>query len=283
LISFDPETQIPLLIQIYTDFTLAYGLGEEISYNFAAIEQYLMDQVLSGKPFIDLELRKFSFANEARMSGALTAVRHRIPQIELTPELKDAIAKELSESPQLLQACLQALEVVVGFLSSMGGTHVRSLPTHLFLTEYMKETLFFESSSLFATKTVSKHVQLQHILSLWKILDESLCVDPFANVSSKFKSELNETEESRLTDVASFLDLRVLVPALKEFMLNYLGENTSLGPDYVLKDIIGEYSDPQGTCFSDMDWFDQYFPGGDLLLRHIHAVYLILTKASAAR
>ena len=28
-----------------------------------------MDKVLLGKPFVDLELRKFSFANEARMTG----------------------------------------------------------------------------------------------------------------------------------------------------------------------------------------------------------------------
>jgi hypothetical protein len=30
LISFDPETQLPRLIQIYTDFTTAYGEGEEV-------------------------------------------------------------------------------------------------------------------------------------------------------------------------------------------------------------------------------------------------------------
>jgi hypothetical protein len=54
-----------------------------------------MDQVLLGKPFVDLELRKFSFANEARISGALAAVRHRIPQIELVPETKEAISKEV--------------------------------------------------------------------------------------------------------------------------------------------------------------------------------------------
>jgi hypothetical protein len=139
-------------------------------------------------------------------------------------------------------------------------------------------------------------VQLQHILSLWKILDESLCVDPFANVHSKFKVEMEENEKKELAgvnlfhlfsnqnknqhnqkkkklnqntyknpiptkskmkrtkqnlsnlqvyshlDAAPKLELRVLVPSLKEFMLNYCHENSSLGPDYFLKDVIGEYS-----------------------------------------
>ena len=35
LISFDPESQLPILLQIYTEFTLEYGLGEEVFFFFS--------------------------------------------------------------------------------------------------------------------------------------------------------------------------------------------------------------------------------------------------------
>ena len=46
LISFDPESQLPILLQIYTEFTLAYGLGEEVCFVFCFFNSFLFSSVL---------------------------------------------------------------------------------------------------------------------------------------------------------------------------------------------------------------------------------------------
>ena len=114
-------------------------------------------------------------------------------------------------------------------------------------------------------------MQLQHLLSLWKILEDSLEVDPFSNVLSAYKKGIEEEQKidlkgffflffffvlcfcflldvKKLTqkfpsiDAAPFLDLATLLPAMKEFMMNYLGDSSTLGPDYYLKDVLSPYT-----------------------------------------
>jgi hypothetical protein len=79
-------------------------------------------------------------------------------------------------------------------------------------------------------------------------------------------------------------------------MLNYLGENSNLGPDFLLVDNISLYqagnylrfqrnfifltlraSDSRGTTLGDLEWFE-HFPKDGLELKHIHATYEILSK-----
>jgi len=276
LIAFDADEQLPGLVQIYSNISVYYGRGAEVSYNFAAIQQYLMDHVLLGKPFIDLELPKFSFANEGRQAGYHSVLRDRIPQIELSDEVKEKIREELS-SPQYLHECMEVLEVVLGFLASMGGTHVRTLPAKQFLVDYMKNTLSMAASPLYATKTISSNVQLQHLLSLWNVLDDILTVDPFANVMSRYKVELTEEHVVALQDAAPHLDLGDLLPAMKDFMQNYLQDNATMGPKYPLKGTLGVYTNAQQDEFEELDWYQTYFPEGDLLLENILHTYLFLS------
>lgn len=80
---------ITITIYYYVNtFSLQFGKGTEIKFNFERIEQHLIDTILIGKPLIDLEIRKFDYANESRMSGALQALRQKIPQVELTSGMK---------------------------------------------------------------------------------------------------------------------------------------------------------------------------------------------------
>ena len=104
----------------------------------------------------------------------------------------------------------------------MGGSHVRSLPTHLYLVEYMRKTLFIADSVIYKMKAVANNVQLQHLLSLWSVLDDILTVDPFANVMDRYKVPLDEEQTQTLKMAAPHLQLDALLPALKEFMQNYL-------------------------------------------------------------
>ena len=118
-----------------------------MKFNFERIEQYLIDTTLIGKPLIDLEIRKFDYANESRMSGALQALRQKIPQLELTAgnytspsrssffllffllflwlligisDVKNIILKDLGGVGHF-RRCSHVLEICVGFLAATGN------------------------------------------------------------------------------------------------------------------------------------------------------------------
>ncbi len=67
-----------------------------------------------------MEIRKFDYANESRMSGALQALRQKIPQLELAEGVKDIILKDLGGIAHF-RRCAQVLEICVGFLAATGN------------------------------------------------------------------------------------------------------------------------------------------------------------------
>jgi len=144
IISYSTQYQLIPLLQIHAILNLDYGTGGDITYNFENIEQYLIDTILSGKPYIDLHMKKFNFANETRKTGALSNLKFRIPQIELPIDIKARILQELS-TPQSLRNCLQILEICIGFILASGGSVLQQVPGKVYLVEYIKNTLLLNN------------------------------------------------------------------------------------------------------------------------------------------
>jgi hypothetical protein len=73
----------------------------------------------------------------------------------------------------------------------IGGIHVK-IPGEMWLAEYVKDTLVMGDCDEVCgpNSAIAKHVQLQHLVSLWSLLDEKLNVDPFKDISHKYKKPL---------------------------------------------------------------------------------------------
>jgi len=279
------EKDLTPFLQTQVSQSLLYGRGTDVAFNFERIEQHVIDTILSGKPFIDLEIRKFDFANESRITGALQNLKQKITQLELTADVKAAILKNLG-GVNHIRRCLHVIEICIGFLAATGNMHMK-LPGEMWLADYVRDTLLMgDCSEICATSSViSKHVQLQHILSLWSLLDENLNVDPFRDISHKYKRPLQEDMMHSITMSKPQLMMSVLVPIFKEFILNHLNEATaSLAEDLPLKDTLSycEVSVVEGgnvgnmIPLSEVDWFEKYFPS-NFQLKHALEVFKVLS------
>jgi hypothetical protein len=159
------------------------------------------------------------------MSGALQALRQKIPQLELTPgnlfflkggwdlnsnwrfrceEYHSQGPWRSGPFPTMLERTrnLRRLPCSYGYycfhiffnlllIFYLGGLHVK-LPGEMWLAEYVRDTLMMGDCDEVCgpNSAIAKHVQLQHLISLWTLFDEKLNVDPFKDISHKYKKPL---------------------------------------------------------------------------------------------
>jgi len=266
LISYSVNNELVPYLQIQSNQSLDYSCGTMVTYDWLRIEQHLIDRILSGKPFIDLELRKFAFSNETRITGALANVRQRIHQSELSLDHKLTIIKELG-TLQNIKKCKNIVEICIGFLSTTGGEHIK-LGGEVSLTDYIKNTLLLEDVGEVLSGTISKVVQLQNIISLWNLLEEKLIVDPFEHILPKYKEEL-PADIKYLVEMNApfFVDHKAeLLSIWKEFILNFLNEGGGhIGVNMTVKGVIGEVENNEGIPLCEILWFSDNFPPSILM------------------
>eukprot|EP01113_Clastostelium_recurvatum_P024456 TRINITY_DN291_c1_g1_i3.p1 TRINITY_DN291_c1_g1~~TRINITY_DN291_c1_g1_i3.p1 ORF type:complete len:1639 (-),score=510.17 TRINITY_DN291_c1_g1_i3:36-4808(-) len=267
------------MLQLHVGQGLLYGQGTGVNIQYDRIEQHLIDEVLVGRPLINMEVRTFDYSNESRLTGALGHLRQRIPQLELTPDAKQAIMKDLGGLGRVRNA-MHVLEICVGFLAATGGTLVQQLPGEIWLADYVRDTLLMgdapECECICKGSTaISKYTQLQHIVSLWTLLDENLNVDPFKDVHPKYKKALPEVHEVALRGCMGLLRLDVLLPTLKDFILSNLNETGgNLADNIPIKEALGfcevdmvfsegassSATKTSSVALNEMRWFETHFP-----------------------
>jgi len=171
---------------------------------------------------------------------------------------------------QQLNNVKRLLEVAIGFLSSTGGDIV--IPGEEFLSDYVSNTLMLKEGVNLGN-TISKHVKLKHIVSLWEFLEDQLNVDPFEKVLPKYRSELDEYLERDLVETATSLNLEVLLPIMKEMILSYFCEGMgNIGGKIKLKDTMAYLLVEGDVYLSSIDWFKLFFPS-NIECSHTLAVY----------
>jgi len=269
-INYSMETDFLPYLQTQTEQSLTFGTGSSISYDFARIEQYIVDSFFAGKPQIDLEVRRFEFSNEARVTGALFNLKQKIKQTKLSEDMKQKILQDLP-SLQQINRVKKLLEVAIGFLSSTGGSTTQQIPGDEFLSNYITNTLLLTEGFSLGT-TIEKHVKLKHIVSLWEFLEDKLNEDPFEKVLPKYRSDIDEYLEKDLIDVSQYLDLDILLPLMKDLILSYFTEgNGKIGAKITLKDTM-EFCIIEGDInLGSKEWFKLYFPS------HIECQYAFST------
>jgi len=258
-INFKIEEDFLPYLQRQTEQQLTYGTGSSISYDFGRIQQYIIDTFLTGIPQIDLEVRRFEFSNEARVTGSLNNLKQKIKQTKLTEDMRQKILQDLP-SLQQINRVKRLLEVAIGFLSSTGGSTIKQIPGEEFLSTYIKDTLLL-SEGLNLGNTIENHVKLQHIVSLWEFLEDQLNVDPFEKVLPKYRSDLDQYLKTDIEDVCPLLDLDILLPIMKNMLLSYFVEGVgSIGARIKLKDTMAFCSVEDDLYLGSLEWFKLYFP-----------------------
>ena len=263
LISYSVEKELVPFLQIQSKQSLLYACGSDITYNWSRIENHIIDRVLSGKPFIDLELRKFTFSNETRMSGALSNLKNTIPQSELSPNDISKIIQELG-SIYNIKKLKNTIEICIGFLSATNSSSTSSssqLDNNILLLNYIRDTLLLDDGiDIFIDNSFGKIIKLKHIICLYNSLEENLIIDPFEAILSKYKQEIEDINIiNQLKDASklfSGINHSIICSSWKEMMLNYLNE--AGGHININSSIFGSLL----ACedLEDESWFEDNFP-----------------------
>jgi hypothetical protein len=257
-VQYKPAEFLPYL-QRQCEQDLSYGTGGKVTYDYERTEQWLLDTILSGKPQLDLEVKQFEFANEARITGSLSVLGSKIKQEKLPEDLVEKILKE-SSSLQQLNSVKRILEIAIGFLSATGGTHVVKLPGEEYFGNYIRNTLLLEDELLEVGNTVRDQVQLKHLISLWELLEAKLHPDVFENVLPQYRTELDDNLYRDLEEVVPYMDLEILLPILKSTILSYFSEGGgAIGISTLIKDTLAWTMTEKGDYLGDLQWFKSYF------------------------
>eukprot|EP01130_Rhizamoeba_saxonica_P005883 TRINITY_DN2328_c0_g2_i1.p1 TRINITY_DN2328_c0_g2~~TRINITY_DN2328_c0_g2_i1.p1 ORF type:complete len:3185 (-),score=755.13 TRINITY_DN2328_c0_g2_i1:18-8699(-) len=252
-IQYSLEEIIPFL-QRQFDQDLKYGKGSTISYDFARIEQYIIDNFLAGKPQINLNLKRFSFANETRKTGVLSSLNQKIEQINLTEDLKEKILQDMSSLAHIHEV-MRILEVTIGFLSATGGTNIK-ISGEEYVDNYIKETLLL-SGSVNLGNTIEKQIRLCHLVALWEFLEEQLSSDPFDNVVPKYRIDLEPEMEEDLRNCIKDIDIPTVCAVLKNLLLNQMNaeHNSASIP---ISSFIMYSTTPEDTYLYQLSWFSNF-------------------------
>lgn len=270
LISYSLERDLLPLLQTHANQSLRYGSGERIEYNWKGIEQHLIDRILHDKPLIELELRQFAFAGEPRMAGAISNLRHRVEQTPIGAEERQQLLGEL-QTLQNIRKAKSLVEICVGFLSTSSSheMHASSI-SQLSLVSYIRDTLLLESEFLEITGlSAFKRLQLQHLHSLWDLLEEKLHVDPFENVAPKYRQQMPLSLAQILKESVHQMGepASLILSLWRHLILTSLTDSTAyLNEELSVKFNLSFLLEENGYEADSLVWF-QAFPD-DLRLKH---------------
>jgi hypothetical protein len=245
----------------------------EVMYDFKAAEQYLLDVYFTGKPLVELTVRMIQYSNAD--AGAGYGLREKVKQEFLSKDVESKILAELG-SQSGARTCLELLDTCIAFLMAAGDQSLRLDIGDMSLGQYVRTVLCMEEVE-FGSPLVTTKVKLKHMDCLRKLLRDYTVVDPFASVRPKYRLPLDEKEQDVLTKAASTMDLAILCPVLKEFIIEQLKEE-HLSSHTTMKDVAGMLIHEESDNYiSDFDWFNDFFPTQFTMAQSVE-VYDLLNK-----
>ncbi len=255
------------IVPYFADRTVEVTDGGETVFDFERAEAFILGLLVS-KPLVNLEIRIFNYLNEAS-TGTLRA---KITQEVIPHDIAGDIARDL-RSPAEAQICLELVLVGIAFLNGTGGAIVGKLSEEVantLLADYLQNVLLMRDVRL-SSRSVSSHIRLKHLSALKDLLEELTDNDPFRRISSRYKQQLSSEEVRQVRDMAADIDLAVLMPVFKEFVVSQLGEE-HLAADTTLAAVLGYLETPSGSLLNELTWFNNGFRS-ELKLKHAVAIY----------
>ncbi|CAI8027543.1 E3 ubiquitin-protein ligase rnf213-alpha [Geodia barretti] len=222
----DYQSQLTSILLSHCHYSLRLGQGREVSYDLPALEKYILDRFIHGKPTILVDIPHVSYQEDIYTAAKFAAVRKKVaPQSALQQRVQQDILRELG-SPDKLRRSLDVVEIVLGFLTSGGGKPKTTLRSYL-------RKLKMEKRSF--SKKAKEHCNLEHILSLWQTLSgvvqshDIICplhmhaglTEPFHTLNQELLQPLAETQCKHLDRALPKVDLSALLGTLYEFIETY--------------------------------------------------------------
>ncbi|XP_035692571.1 E3 ubiquitin-protein ligase rnf213-alpha-like [Branchiostoma floridae] len=271
VVSCDPARDLMPLVLSHCNYSLAIGKGTHVGYDFAALENRLIDRFLCGKCKIVEECETFQFRQEARDVAMFTAVRKQIPQETISIPIQRQIVLE-STSLENVCVSLAAVDIAIFFLASAGGDGDR------LLGEYLHRVLKMGKASRLHSDKVRNYCRLKHALSLWQLLSVQRArlllangQDPFDNVDTK---QLEEEQVTTLRNALKNIDVNTLCAEIYEFLV-VSDDKEKRKPEWSLRDTLAGYLDEKDA--PEINGFLTYFPE-TILLEHACDTWRILAN-----
>lgn len=223
-----------------------------------------------------MELPQIAFLKEESAS-ALQSLQARLPQRPLPTEVVRRLRQEL-RLPALAHQFLNVVETCAALLAATGG-ELQAFGTEaqeMLLTDYLGKVLL--SKERLPSETAASEVRLCHLAATASMLEELTAEDQFALVSARYKCALEPSQQAALQIAAAHMELGVLLPAWRSFVLSRLREEY-LNAAESLKTTLGFVESENGDL-GHLPWFAASFPD-DLRLAHAAAGLRLLTADMA--
>lgn len=195
---------------------LDYQQGRLSGFDFARIEAELKKSLLGSAGPIAVHTRQFQYAGELKRTGGLRFLGSRLRQAALSSSMLDQVWAEIDTKNRLVRLMTQ-LEECISFLLSTGSSQ-RSAAAHqqlqspaavesagavggeqehteeedegeVLVEHYVLQTLLVDPQrwAEVACASVSQHVRLKHLQSLYLGLEERSRGDPLEDVALKYR------------------------------------------------------------------------------------------------
>eukprot|EP00731_Ephydatia_muelleri_P024171 Em0016g442a len=156
----DYEHQLIPIVLSLCHYSLTYGKGQQIKYDFPALEKHILDRFIYGKPHIMLEIPHVVFKEDRYTKAIFGAIRKKVHQENLPRELQEQIINELRSMHRLKEA-MDAIEIILVFVSSGGAKADKNLG------EYAERALRMDKQFC---SVAQKYCRLKHVVSLWQTI-----------------------------------------------------------------------------------------------------------------
>ena len=266
-----------------TSQSLEYGRGGEMAFNWAAIQQWIIDHVLGGVPTLQDGIRSFEFRGEGM--GLMNQVGN-VPQTSLDPKLIAVVMAE-QQTLQKIQRLQERLREVMGFLRSTGGNPNTLVSTYaagvLQLTDTEMADLQASDGSAGA---VMGMVKLQHLAALDTALSRELR-DPLESVSSQYCDALPSDQAALIKRSAADMgpqNAELMVKAWLQMIEQYCTDyQEPYPPTSNLKETLAWMPTVDSDeVLIELEWFESLFPEELLLANMCPALKLYRQLATAA-
>ena len=279
LIIYDRDTHLLPLLHIFSLQSFEYGEGFSLTYDLEKIQQSLFNIILSNKFAFKLQIRHFQYRGDIKNTGQLVNLHRCVKQEGLPPSILENIWVEIDTKDHFTRLMGQ-LEMCITFIVSVsgGGTDLSrksSLDPYTPLQNYILNTLLIDPAiwSEITTQTISQSVRICHLQSLFLNLEEKMSGNPVDNIAQRYREELVASQEDNLKRAAKHLDLTILLPIFRNFIISQLTD-----PNWEPNENLKEYLTYAAGDF-DLDsapWYD-HFPD-TLTLAHAYRIYLLLSS-----
>jgi hypothetical protein len=248
------------------------GSARGVSYDFQKAQLRLIERYFSNVPVIDYEMQRYQFAHEQVQGGGIASLREKISQEVIPLDIARNIENDLT-SPAEAAAVLEIVETAISFISSTGGSMVKTLDRQLgetLFSEYIRTVLLIQEDLL--SRSISKNICLKHLASFLDLLNSLTSSDVFQKVAAIYKGELSAESRALLESAAPLLEIGLILPPFRAFLTSFCTDE-NMSPGFDLRDSLGQFESGDYYLYEE-EFFDA-FPTGIPLKEGVEAYKLL--------